>query len=171
MYSSIFFSIQFSSVQWLSCVRLFVTPWIAARQASLSINNSRSSLKTHVHRVSDAIQPSHPLSSPSPAPSPSQHQSLFQWVNFYAWGGQSTGLSALASLGVGQKLDSELPRCQSKKGNVPFATPMEQSQLLKINRLLLEPRAKGNFSIESHQRLSVWIQLRVLGEIEVLHIF
>jgi len=34
---------------------------------------------THVHRVSDAIQPSHPLSSPSPpAPSPSQHQSLFQ---------------------------------------------------------------------------------------------
>ena len=35
--------------------------------------------QTHVHRVSDAIQPSHPLSSPSPpAPSPSQHQSLFQ---------------------------------------------------------------------------------------------
>jgi len=36
----------------------------------------------HVHRVSDAIQPSHPLSSPSlPAPNPSQHQDLFQWVN------------------------------------------------------------------------------------------
>ena len=36
----------------------------------------------HVHRVSDAIQPSHPLSSPSPpAPNPSQHQNLFQWVN------------------------------------------------------------------------------------------
>ena len=35
--------------------------------------------ETHVHRVSDAIQPSHPLSSPSPpTPSPSQHQSLFQ---------------------------------------------------------------------------------------------
>ena len=34
--------------------------------------------ETHVHRVSDAIQPSHPLSSPSPAPNPSQHQSLFQ---------------------------------------------------------------------------------------------
>ena len=40
--------------------------------------------QTHVHRVSDAIQPSHPLSSPSPsAPNPSQHQ--------------STGLSALVS--------------------------------------------------------------------------
>ena len=38
--------------------------------------------QTHVHRVSDAIQPSHPLSSPSPpAPNPSQHQTLFQWVN------------------------------------------------------------------------------------------
>ena len=38
--------------------------------------------QTHVHRVSDAIQASHPLSSPSPpAPNPSQHQSLFQWVN------------------------------------------------------------------------------------------
>ena len=35
--------------------------------------------QTHVHRVSDAIQPSHPWSSPSPpAPNPSQHQSLFQ---------------------------------------------------------------------------------------------
>ena len=34
--------------------------------------------QTHVHRVGDAIQPSHPLSSPSPpAPNPSQHQSLF----------------------------------------------------------------------------------------------
>ena len=38
--------------------------------------------QTHVHRVSDAIQPSHPLSSPSPpAHIPSQHQSLFQWVS------------------------------------------------------------------------------------------
>ena len=39
-------------------------------------------IQTHVHRVGDAIQPSHPLSSPSPTvPSPSQHQSLFRWVN------------------------------------------------------------------------------------------
>ena len=53
--------------------------------------------QTQVHRVSDAIQTSHPRSPPSPpAPNPSQHQSLFQWVNF-AWGGQSTEVSALAS--------------------------------------------------------------------------
>ena len=38
--------------------------------------------QTHVRWVSDAIQPSHPLSSPSPpAPNPSHHQTLFQWVN------------------------------------------------------------------------------------------
>ena len=75
------FGLQFSSVQSLSPVRLFATPWIAAHQASLSITNSRS-LPTHIHRVGDAIQPSHPLSSPSPpAPNPSQHQGLFQWVN------------------------------------------------------------------------------------------
>ena len=53
--------------------------------------------QTHVHRVGVAIQPSHPLSSPSPpAPNPSQHQGLFQWINS-VWGGQSIGVSALAS--------------------------------------------------------------------------
>ena len=38
--------------------------------------------QTHVHQVGDAIQPSHPLSSPfPPAPNPSQHQGLLQWFN------------------------------------------------------------------------------------------
>ena len=51
-------------------------PWTAARQASLSITNSESLL-----RVSDAIQPSHTLSSPSPpAFNHSQHQGLLHWV-------------------------------------------------------------------------------------------
>ena len=53
--------------------------------------------QTHVHWVGDAIQPSHPLSSPSPpAPNPSQHQS-FPMSQLSAWGGQSIGVSALAS--------------------------------------------------------------------------
>ena len=43
-----------SSVQSLSCVRLFVTPWITARQASLSITNPEFT-QTHVHQVGDAI--------------------------------------------------------------------------------------------------------------------
>ena len=72
---------QFSSVQLLSHVRLFVISWTAACQASLSITNSESS-QTHVHRVRDAIHPSHPLSSPSPpALNLSQHHSPFQWVS------------------------------------------------------------------------------------------
>ena len=57
--------------------------------------------QTHVHRVDDAIQPSHPLSSPSPpALSPSQHQCLFlvSHSQLFAWGGQSTGVSASASV-------------------------------------------------------------------------
>ena len=42
----------------------------------------QKSTQTHAHWVGDAMQPSHPLSSPSPpAPNPSQHQGLFQWVN------------------------------------------------------------------------------------------
>ena len=54
--------------------------------------------QTHVHRGSDAIQPSHPLSSPSPpAPNPSQHQS-FPMSELFAWGGQSIGVSPSASV-------------------------------------------------------------------------
>ena len=52
--------------------------------------------QTHAHQVGDAIQPSHPLSSPSPpAPNPSQHQDLFQWVNSSH---EVAGVSASASV-------------------------------------------------------------------------
>ena len=45
----------------------------------VSLSELREFTQTHIHRVSGAIQPSHPLSSPSPpAPNPSQHQGLFQ---------------------------------------------------------------------------------------------
>ena len=75
--NTITYGIQIRSDQSLSRVWLFATPWIVARQASLSITNSgvhwdSSSHDMRVHRVSDAIQPSHPLLSPSsPAPNPS----------------------------------------------------------------------------------------------------
>ena len=51
--------LQFSSVQSLSCVRLFATPWIAARQASLSITNSRSLLK--LMPIESVMPSSHPI--------------------------------------------------------------------------------------------------------------
>ena len=50
----------------LNRVRFFVTPWTAACQAPLSFTTSHSLLRTHVHWVGYAIQPSHPLSPPSP---------------------------------------------------------------------------------------------------------
>ena len=71
---------QFSSVQSFSPVPLFVTSWTAACQASLSIAGELA--QTPVHWVGDAIQPSQPLSSPSPpAFSISQPQGFFQWVS------------------------------------------------------------------------------------------
>ena len=74
---------QFSSVQLLSLVRLFATPWTAACQASLSITNSWTLLKLMCIESVIAIQPSHPLLSPSPpAPNLSQYQDLFKWVSF-----------------------------------------------------------------------------------------
>ena len=71
---------QFSSVA-QSCLTL----WDAMNRSTLGLpvhHQLPEFTQTHVHRVADAIQPSHPLSSPSPPdPNPSQHQSLFQWGN------------------------------------------------------------------------------------------
>ena len=70
--------LRFGSIQLLIPVRLFATPWTAANQASLSITNSWSLLKLMAIE-SVAIQPSHPLSSPSPHTfNLSQHQGLFK---------------------------------------------------------------------------------------------
>ena len=74
-------SVQFSHS--VSVMSDFATPWTAAHQASLFITDSQSLLTEHVHWVRDAIQPSHPLLSPSPpAFNLSQHQGLFKWVPF-----------------------------------------------------------------------------------------
>ena len=72
-----YLSIQFSSVA-QSCPTL-CDP-MNRSTPGLPVHHQIPELtQTHVHRISDAIQPSHPLSSPSPpAPNPSQHQSLFQ---------------------------------------------------------------------------------------------
>ena len=73
-------SVQFSSVA-QSCPNL-CNP-MNCSMSGLPVHHQLPEFtQTHVHQVGDAIQPSHPLSSPSPpAPNPSQHQSPFQWVN------------------------------------------------------------------------------------------
>ena len=73
---------QFSSVHFSSVAQLCPNLCGPMNQSTPGLpvhHQLPESTQTHVHQVSDAIQPSHPLSSPSPpAPNPSQHQSLFQ---------------------------------------------------------------------------------------------
>ena len=101
---SILFSIhQFSSVQMLSHVQHFATPWTAALSPppAPEVGVHHQLLKftqTHVHWVSDAIQPSHPLLSPSsPAFNISQQQGLFK-CQFFTSSGQSIGVAGSTSV-------------------------------------------------------------------------
>ena len=77
--------LTFSSVQFSSVAQLCLTLYSPMNRGmpGLPVHHQLPEFtQTHFHRVSDAIQPSHPLSSPSPpAPNPSQHQGLFQRVN------------------------------------------------------------------------------------------
>ena len=99
IHSSMFITMKpFNSVQFtLSRVGLFATPWITARQASLSITNSLSSLK--LMSIESVMPSSHlilcrPLLLLPPIP-PSKS---FPMSQLFAWGGQSTGVSASASI-------------------------------------------------------------------------
>ena len=110
--------VQFSSIQSLSHVRLFATPWIIAHQASLSITSSR------VHSNScPSSRWWHPAISSSVVPFSSCPQSLpvsesFPMSQLFTWGGQSTGVSALASF---------LPKkSQGGSSLVVFCTPHSQ---------------------------------------------
>ena len=73
--------VQFSSVESLSHVRLFETPWTAARQATLSITYSRRLLK--LMSIESVMASNHLILCPfPPAFNLSQHQGLFKWVSF-----------------------------------------------------------------------------------------
>ena len=92
-----FSSVQFSSVQSLSCVWLFATPWITACQASLSIANFWSSIKImsiELVRPTSHLILCRPLLLLSPIP-PIR---VFSMSQDFSWGGQSIGVSALASV-------------------------------------------------------------------------
>ena len=89
---------MYQSVQLLSCVRLFATPWTAARQASLSITNSRSSLKL---MSIESVMPSNRFTLCSPLPSCLQSfpaSGSFPMSQFFASHGQSIGVSTSASV-------------------------------------------------------------------------
>ena len=94
-------SVQFSSVA-QSCLTLCdpmnrSTPGLPVHHQLLEFT------QTHIHQVSDAIQPSHPLSSPSPpAPQSLPASDSFPMSQLFTWGGQSTGVPASASFPSGR---------------------------------------------------------------------
>ena len=94
MDGAVFPPCYFSSAQFI-CVWLFS---LDCSMTGLPVHHKPPEFtQTHVHWVSDAIQLSHPLSSPSPpAFNLSQHQGLFKWV--FSLGGQSIGVSSSTSV-------------------------------------------------------------------------
>ena len=92
--------------------------------------------QTHAHRVGDAIQPSHPLSSPSPtAPVPLPASESFPKSQLFPWGGQSTGVSASASV---------LPK------NTQDWSPLEWTGWISVQSVGLS-RVFCNTTVQKHQ--------------------
>ena len=125
---------SFSSVQSLSRVRLFATPWIAVRQVSLSITNSRSSLKLMSIKL---VMPSSHLilcrfsSCPQALPA----SESFPMSHLFTWGGQSIGVSALASV---------LPM------NTQNWSPLEWTGWISLQSKRLS-RVFSNTTVQKHQ--------------------
>ena len=132
-------TIQFSSVQSLSHVRLFATPWIAVRQASLFITNSGvhpnscpSSWWCHAAISSSVIHFSS-CSQSLPA-----SESFLMKSQLFAWGGQSTGVSALASV---------LPK------NTQDWSPLEWTDWISLQSKGLS-KVFSNTTVQRHQFFS-----------------
>ena len=118
------------SVQSLSHVRLFETPWIAARQASLSITNSQSSLR--LMSIESMMPSSHlilgcPLSLPA--------LEAFPMSQLFAWGGQNSRVSALSSF---------VPK------NIQDWSPLEWTGWISLQSKGLS-RVFSNTTVQKHQ--------------------
>ena len=131
----LFLCLWFSSVQSLSHVQLFAIPWITARQASLSITNSRSSLKL---MYIESVMPSNQLILCRPlfsCPQSLPALESFPMSQLFAWGGQSIGVSALASF---------LPK------NTQGWSPSEWTGWVSLQSKGLS-RAFSNTTVQKHQ--------------------
>ena len=97
-----FLSIHLCSVQFSSVTQSYPTLWDPMNHSMPGLPVHHQFLEftqTHVHRVSDTIQPSHPLPSPSPpAFNLFPTSRSFQMSQLFTWGGQSTGISASTSV-------------------------------------------------------------------------
>ena len=131
----------YSSVQSLSCVRLFETPWTATLQASLSITNSRSLLK--LMSIKSVMLSNHfilccPLLLP---PSILWASESFPMSQFFTSGGQSTGASA-----------SVLPM------NIQDWFPLELTGWISLQSRGLS-RVFSNITVQKHQFFGAWLSL------------
>ena len=143
----------FSSVQLLSHVQFFVTPWTAAHQTFLSITNSEFT-QTHVHWVGDAIQPPHPLlPPPPPAFNLSQHQGLFKRVSSLHQVAKVLGVSASTSVLL-VNIQDWLPlgwtgwiSLQSKGLTIFFSNTAVQKHHSLVLSLLYSPTLTSNQNI------------------------
>ena len=145
----------FSSVQSLSRVRLFATPWIAAHQASLSITNSQSSPR--LTSIESVMPSSHLILC---RPLLLFRQSLpasesFPMSQLFAWGGQSTGVSALASF-LPKKSQGWSPSewtvgspCSPRDSQESFPTPQFKSINSSVLSLLHSPTLT---SVHDHRK-------------------
>ena len=126
---------QIRSDQSLSRVRLFATPWIAARQASLSITNSRSSPRL---TFIESVMPSNHLILCRPlllCPQSLPASESFPMSQLFTWGGQNTGVLALASL---------LPK------NTQAWSPLEWTGWISLRSKGLS-RVFSNTTVQKHQ--------------------
>ena len=115
-------SVQFSSVA-QSCQTL-CNPMNRSTPGLPVHHQLQEFTQTHVHRVGDAIQPSHPLSSPFPScPQSLPASESFPMSQLFAWGGQSTGVSALASF---------LPKILDRDQDHLHGKEMQISNIIKI---------------------------------------
>ena len=132
-----------SSVQLLSCVQLCDPMDCLASMPGLPVHHQLQELtQTHVHQVSDAIQPSQPLSSPSPCPQSFPASGSFQMNQLFTWGGQSIGVSA-----------SDLPM------NIQGCLPLGLAGLISLQSKGLS-RVFSNTTVQKHlffgTQLSLW---------------
>ena len=141
-------STTFSSVQSLSRVQLFATLWIAALQVSLSITNSWSSPK--LMSIESVMSCSHlilcrPLLLLPPSLPASQS---FPVSQLFAWGGQSTGVSALASF---------------LRKNTQGWSPLEWTGWISLQSKGLS-RVFSNTAVQKHQFFSAQLSSQASGE-------
>ena len=123
----------FSSVQLLSHVQLFVTPWTVAYQASLSITNSPEITQTHVHWVGDAIQPYLSYFQVNKAVLNFQVQD-FLWPKFLTPLDKYQGAWLLDHMRRACLGCKELPNCLSKwLYNFPFSQAMNKGSYVSIS--------------------------------------